>query len=173
MKFKLIFLSLIAYSSHLFSQTNERRDQDEIDSQVWVPFIKAYNHNDYTEFNKLHSDNIRRVGRWGILMGEEYKQRNIKSFKENDSLNIHREIEIWFDMRVAKGNYGYEVGYYKITTSKPGSSENEFHYGVFHVVLEKNRGVWEIVQDWDDSKIGDRELSNTDFMKATGRVYSE
>lgn len=57
-KFLLVTLSLL-YCGLSFSQTDNL--QQEINEQVWKPFIKAFNNNDNEAFKAVHSKEVIRV----------------------------------------------------------------------------------------------------------------
>ncbi len=148
----------------VLAQTSDSNLQNEIDDQVWYPFIKAFNSNDYLTFNALHTKEVKRVTKWGVLVGDEYYERNKSSFTRNDSLDVQRKIEFWFEMRSTKVNYSYEVGYYKITTLRKNTEIPEYYFGLFHaVIIKDSKDIWKIDQDWDTDSVGNSKLTMEDY----------
>lgn len=137
-----LFIYLVSFS--LFAQTA----QQEIDEQIWVPFTKAWESNNAEDFNAIHSDDVRRISRGKLMVGEEYKARNREQMKGQMS---NRTIEFTFETRAANGIYAYEVGYFRITQKTEGKPD--YFIGRFHVALRKIDGVWKITQDWDTGEI--------------------
>jgi ketosteroid isomerase-like protein len=138
----ILFIYLVSFS--LFAQTA----QQEIDEQIWKPFTSAWEANDATSFNAIHSDDVRRINRGKLMVGKEYKNRNREQMQGQVS---NRTIEFTFDTRSANGIYAYEVGYFRISQKTEGKPN--YFIGRFHVALKKIDGVWKITQDWDTGEI--------------------
>lgn len=133
----------------------------EIDTQVWEAFKKAYAEQDGKLFNSIHSDNVIRITSRGILRGSEYKERNTANFARTDRPKVL--IDFVFESRIHESDIAYEVGYYKVTYfEKEGESHS---YGRFHVVLKKIEGTWKITQDWDAPSINGVRVTEADFEK--------
>lgn len=146
--------------------------QQEIDAQVWWPFIETYNALDGKGFNALHTQDVMRAGPWGIRMGEEYFAGNVANYQDAKKAGIQRNIAFRFEHRVARENVAYEVGYYKVI-SKQNGVEHTF-YGRFDVVLRKVEGTWRIAQDWDVDAINGRKFTEEDFVgDGTGKIYKK
>ena len=122
--------------------------QDEIDEQIWRPFTRAWEANDGEAFNAIHSEDVWRINPGRLLVGDEYKRRNLERMQGQESQSI---IEFTFDTRTANGDNAYEVGYYRITRSS--GSEPAYYVGRFHVAMRKINGTWKITQDWDTGEI--------------------
>lgn len=138
-------------------------DQEQINQQVWYPFMASYNDLDDKAFMKIHDENVIRVvrDRQEMMLGSEYAQAmelNANWHKEN---GVTRQIEFSFTERIAKEDTAYEVGYYKVTNSRDG--EKRTFYGVFNVILKKKNGVWKILVDSDTSEKGT--INEADFLK--------
>ena len=140
----------------------------EIDQQVWQPFIKAYATQDGKLFNSIHDDNVLRASPGGILLGKEYKDRNLKSFARGKKMGISMIFEFKFINRQAKGNVAYEVVlYYGKLKTKNGTRK---WFGEFHVVLKKINGRWQIVQDRDTNLISGKRIDEAYYQKTKGEV---
>ena len=129
--------------------------QDEIDKDVWIPFTRAWESNDGEAYNSVHSDDVWRINPGRLLVGDEYKSRNLDRMKKQESKRI---IELSFETRTTNGHSAYEVGYYRIT-DRSGPMP-KYHVGRFHVALRKQDGKWKITQDWDTDTINDIEITS-------------
>lgn len=143
------FLLIFIISTFSYGQATS-----EIDQQIWIPFTKAWEANDAEAYNAIHSDNVWRINPGRLLIGDEYKQRNSDRMKGQKSNSI---IEFSFETRTSNGNNAYEVGYYRITRERDGSSQS--FVGRFHVALKKIDGIWKIIQDWDTDEINGVKLT--------------
>ena len=143
----ITLMTLFLLSSNLKAQSI----QEEINEQVWKPFIEAYRTNDADMFNALHSEDLLRVSGHGIQGGESYRNQNERIFASMQAKNKSMQIDFTFDQRMCIDDVAYEVGVFKITMEGP-NGPREF-YGQFHVVLRKIDGKWKIIQDWDGSQV--------------------
>ena len=116
-------------------QTMQAKFNQEIDSQVWKPFKLAFDSYDAETMNSLHTDDVLRATKWGIRIGDEYKQRTSDSYQRGRDANRQRSINFWLEQRVANEKMAYEIGYYNISQMRDGKQEN--HIAQFHVVLRK------------------------------------
>ena len=153
-------------SSLIFSQEHEIKEKIEkqVNTQLWKPFKKSFENRDAIKYNDLHTDDVIRVNKWGIKVGEDFKKSNLVRYNKKD--NIVRTIDLWFEHRLYNDNCGYEVGYYRIKSKSEEGNIKE-HYARFHVVLKKVNGKWKIAQDWDTTNINDVPITNKDFQKGT------
>ena len=135
----------------------------EIDTQVWYPFIKAYNSFDAEAYNKIHTADVLRGSPWGLSEGETYRQRNLERFAKSKEAGVSRKISFTFEHRVHQKNIAYEVGYYRVLSQSNGESRTA--YGQFHVVLRKENGSWKIAQDWDANTLNGNKIEEADFLK--------
>ncbi len=134
----------------------------QVDEQIWEPFKQSYASGDYETFNSLHTDEVMRISPRGIRIGEEYRESNERSFQKPN--RTPRTIDFRFEHRIYAGTMGYEVGYYKMVTKKPGQ-DPEHHYARFSVVLHKVDGTWKIAQDWDIDTINGVDVTEDDFNR--------
>lgn len=160
----LLLVTLVC-SSSIFAQNNSSDSiiQRDIDQQLWIPFKTSYESRDWQTFNDLHTDDIMRVSKWGIKIGQEYKSSNKKHFQKKD--NRKRTIDFRFEHRIHSDSISYEVGYYRIKYEEPGK-EPRIHYARFHVGLIKINDSWKIFKDWDTSEINGIKVTKEDFEKA-------
>ena len=141
---KTISLLLFILSLSCFAQNVQK----EIDQQVWIPFTQAWEANDGTAYNAVHTEDVWRINPGRLLVGDEYKKRNAERMSGQPKESI---IEFSFETRTSNGDNAYEVGYYRITAPRDGG--NQYYVGRFHVALKKVNGVWKITQDWDTGEI--------------------
>lgn len=143
---------------------NHAQDHDSIEDQVnkdiWQHFKRSYEARDWQTFNALHTDDVLRAHDRGIELGQEYKDA-IKSFYEME-VDHKATIDFVMERRTYKEDVGYEVGFYRVTYSKPGE-EDRMSYGRFHVVMNKIEGQWKIAQDWDSNSFNGRPIGAEDF----------
>jgi len=154
----LLSISISAFGQNL---------QKEIEDQIWTPFTKAWESNNSQAYNDLHTDDVWRITPQGLVVGDEYKNRNEERMSNNK--NQSRKIEFWFEHRLANGNNAYQVGYYRITDTS--TTETQYYYGRFHVGLKKIDGQWKISQDWDTSNINGGEVTAEEYAKGESKHY--
>jgi hypothetical protein len=135
----------------------------EIDAQVWYPFIRTFGAFDADGFNALHSNNVLRAGPWGMRHGAEYFESNVRDNARNMEAGITRAIALTFEYRVHTADTGYEVGYYRVRSTRDGITRS--FYGQFHVVLKKIDGAWKIAQDWDANIILGVAITEDHFLQ--------
>ncbi|MDP2540056.1 hypothetical protein CSC81_06295 [Tenacibaculum discolor] len=152
----LIFLISITLS---FSQNKEVIEK-EVNEQIWQPFKKSFEARDWNTFNSLHTNDVLRVNKYGIRIGEEYKTSVQTSYQKPTTKK--RQIDFCFNQRTYKESTGYEVGYYRVIYTEK-DKEPRIVYGRFHVVLNKKNGVWLISQDWDTDTINGEPITKEDF----------
>ena len=168
--FKNIFLiGILSISVQSFSQDASAQIHQEINETVWKLFCESYASLDVETYNAVHTNDVIRATPWGIRIGEEFKNHNVKGFKANKEKGTQRTIELWFEHRKSTPQISYEVGYYKVTYQKDGETTN--HYGRFHCVIKKIDGVWKIAQDWDTNNINGHEVTEKDWEKGTPLVF--
>lgn len=130
----------------------------ELDTQIWLPFIESYNNMDADAFNKLHSDDMLRITNNGISSGIDYKRKIIERFNSNKSKGIIKQLEIYFEDRQVSQNKAYEIGYYKLSITRPASKNLDYYYGRFHVLSDKINGQWYIIQDQDMPTVNGKKI---------------
>lgn len=161
---KLIFLfTLLIYGSMAYAQVAAGPDQEQINRQVWYPFVAAYNSLDDEAFMKLHEADVIRVvrDRKEMMVGADYAKAMKMNADWNKENAVTRQIEFSFLERVAKDDTAFEVGYYKVTNVRGG--EKRSFYGIFTVVMKKKNGIWKILLDSDTSNQGT--VKEADFQK--------
>ena len=136
----------------------------EIDEQVWKPFVKSWEAFDAKTFNNLHTNDVLRVNKRGIKIGNQYKDGILAAFGQALERGDNRTIEFRFEERNVGPDIAYEVGYYKITAHGAGPEANDY-YARFHVLMTKIEGKWKIAQDWDSNEINGVKISKADYEK--------
>lgn len=157
---KNFFLSsLLLLSVNAFSQSVT----DDINKDVWFNFMQAYQDLDASLFNQIHTNDVLRIPVDGNMMmiGQEYKDRNLENFNRWNLNKIKQKIEFSFYSRIQKGSWAHETGIYKLT--RYTSSGAESYYGKFNVVLKKEKGFWKIHIDSDTNEGGT--INEEDFQK--------
>lgn len=159
---KIVLIGIVLlYCRFSFSQTGNV--QQEINIQVWKPFISAIGKGDNEALSTVHSKEIVRIIQdENRLMGyNEYFQKIPDSLKSKWS-DWRSEIELRFLQRIASADKAFETGYYKTTSTNTKTGEKRIGYGKFHVLLRKENGRWKILMDADANEKTDEAI----FMSA-------
>jgi ketosteroid isomerase-like protein len=139
--------------------------QQEINEQVWKPFIKSFNEYDTKGFMAVHSKDVIRSSRDSkmVLNWDEYFSQQEKGDLQGNSSGSKRQLELRFNERLASKDQAVEVGVYKTTSIKKDGIAKSF-YGRFHVVLRKENGTWKILVDTDSSE--GNSITEKEFLEA-------
>lgn len=142
---------------------------DQIDRDVWHPFVQSFSSFDEESFIALHTEDVIRVSREGssMLIGSQYAESVRNAFAQGRENGTVRRIEFSFVERLNKDNVAYEVGYYRLTSATGG--QEYVGYGRFHVVLKKVEGIWKIAVDSDTNDGG--AILEEDFMSGAMLQY--
>ena len=161
MKRIAIILSVLVLALNSFAQ----HYQQEINEQVWKPFMKTFGEFNTAGFMAVHSADLVRSPRDSKTVStfEEYKASNEKWDKPGQESKTVRSIELRFLERIASASQGYEVGIYKVTFSRAGEAPQHY-YGKFHVALRKENGTWKILVDSDSGEGGT--INESSFQQA-------
>jgi len=148
------FVFCLCIGATSFSQNGSL--QQQINEQVWKPFVKAFNNDDKEGFRKVHSlDLIRVIQDDNQVLGyDEYFKPVDDSIKANWGKWKHH-IELRFIQRIASNGKAFETGYYKTTSTNIDTRETRVGYGKFHVLLRTENGVWKILMDQDAKEDAD------------------
>ena len=140
--------------------------QQQIDEDVWKPFIESYANFDTDGFMAIHTEDVIRISRDGehIRIGSEYREIQDRNNTRSKEIGATRSISFSFLERIAREEVAFEVGYYKVVSKRPLDESRTF-YGHFHVVLKKVDGKWKLWVDSDTSQ--DHKLTEKDFQKGT------
>ena len=141
--------------------------QDEINRDVWYPFMKSYEKLDAAHFMSLHSRDLMRV---------ELDENNARNYDEyalfyRNFFGRFRKsgeairIRFAFTHRIVEGNQALEKGFYEFTLKSDKADLKT--YGAFTVILRKEQGQWKILVDSDTNK----EMSEALFL--TGKLLPE
>lgn len=147
----LSFIILTFLNKPGYSQADSL--QQQINQQVWKPFIQAFNNLDAKGFMAVHSKEMSRVIQDGnLIYGYDRYSKEMESVNESTKkANQKRTLELRFAQRIAANERAFEVGYYKFSSIQPdGASRNG--YGKFHVLLRRENGIWKILMDADASE---------------------
>lgn len=159
---KIILLYLVFSHSVGFSWSSQT---NEINEQVWRPFIKYYNEHNTTEFLGLHSKDVIRAPRdnKAIWNWDKYLERQNSGDQRDLKENSQRKLELRFNERINNVDRAIDIGIYK-STYIFSDGRKESYYGRFHVVLRKENEVWKILVDTDSSEGGT--IGEKEFMLA-------
>lgn len=143
------YLLLIIFSLLMVTPYAQWKNQ-EINEQIWKPFIQAFAQNDAALFKSLHSKEVIRVQMNDILDYEKYMVNSENMFQELKKKDEHMIIDFRFIRRLSNDTRAYEEGYFKTSSIQNGKERN--FYGRFTVVLIKENGRWKILVDSDTSE---------------------
>jgi ketosteroid isomerase-like protein len=151
MKRTLGITIIIFFASIAFGQENTTTQQ--INEQVWIPFMKSFGSGDDETFRSVHSKDIIRVMQddHEIIGYDKYFKKVPDSIKAKWS-DWKKNIELRFTQRIAGDDKAFEVGYYKSTSINVKTGEKRTGIGHFHVLLRKENGVWKILMDADTAE---------------------
>lgn len=158
---KLTTLLLIGCSIISFGQNA----QQEINDQVWKPFIKTFSDRDTKGFMAVHSKDLVRSSRdsKAVLNWNEYNQQSEKWDQQEKKSGPQRQVELRFTERIAGKDQAIDVGIYKTSYIQSDGNTRSF-FGRFHAVLRKENNVWKILVDTDSSE--KNTISEKDFLAA-------
>ena len=122
----------------------------EINRDIWLPFIESYNELDAEKFMAIHSEDLVRVPRDAkkIFGYEQYKKNNEEYWKRGREEGRTRDIDFAFLERIFSKTMASEIGIFQVINEK-GTVKEETYYGKFHVILLKKEGKWKIRMDSD------------------------
>ena len=150
---KQLILLCLSFLIIQTASSQQSKWQQEIDDQVWKPFIEYFNNYRTREFIGLHDNDMIRVSIdgnriYGIQFYEAMQKRG-------DSASIarkaQRRIEFKFYKRIASETDAFEIGLYK-STNINADGKTQVYYGKFWVLLKKVNGVWKIKLDADSGE---------------------
>ena len=150
---KVLIMAFILFSaSMVFGQDNTTTIQ-EINKQVWIPFIRSFASGDDETFRSVHSKDVIRVMQDDkqIVGYDKYFKKVPDSIKAKWG-DWKKGIELRFTQRIAGDDKAFEVGYYKTTSTNIKTGEQRTGIGRFHVLLRKENGVWKILMDADTAE---------------------
>ena len=149
---RTLVITIIIFSAILVAGQQKKTIQ-EINDQVWIPFIKSFGSGDDETFRSVHSKDIIRVMQDDneIIGYDKYFKKVPDSIKAKWS-EWKKSIELRFTQRIAGDDKAFEVGYYKSTSTNVKTGEQRTGIGRFHVLLRKENGVWKILLDADTAE---------------------
>ncbi len=169
---KRIFFVLILMTGAITVESQENKKYNfskEIDEQLWKSFVNSYNSRDGEKHLQIHTDDVLRITKNGIRIGDEYRDRIVKNYRLKNQPK--REIEFKHEHRIHAPNIAYEVGYFKVTSWRESGIQE--YYGRFSVVLKKEGGIWKIAQDWDIDEINGVPITKEDYDKLDSKIISK
>lgn len=148
----------------LINPVSAQSDQDNINRQVWFPFMKAYEQLDASLFMSLHSKDIMRVelDTEKIFSYDAYENKYKTIFSEAKKNGDSLQIRFSFTNRISDGTRALEKGFYEFTLH--GTKGIYKGYGIFTVILSKKDGQWKLIVDSDSNK----DISEAVFL--TGKI---
>src|SRR5882672_7569435 len=108
---KRVLFILLVTQFHLAAAQD---GQNEINEQVWKPFMQAFNNSDTESFMAVHSKDAVRSPRdsqviWNF---EEYKTQQGQSDKRSKERGGKKNLELHFTERITNKDLAFDVGVY-------------------------------------------------------------
>ncbi len=130
--------------------------QQEINKQVWIPFLEASNQFDGPRFMSVQSKEVVQAslesGR--VLTYTDYSNSILPNFERiQREGKVKRTTEMRFTARIANDQMAHERGYFKSTVLR-ANGETRISYSEFYMTLRKENGVWKILVDADSNLQG-------------------
>lgn len=127
----------------------------EINRDIWAPFMEAYATYDADKYIALHTaDFIRAQGdEQSTSSLAEYRTRISASFQRGQERGGQTRLDFRFFERFSNGKTASERGIYQYTYILK-NGEALTGYGRFHMFLRKENGHWKIAVDYDSSDGG-------------------
>ncbi|GLZ34175.1 hypothetical protein Lesp02_63620 [Lentzea sp. NBRC 105346] len=124
--------------------------QQELNDQIWHPFINAYSACDAEKFLALYSRDLIRAGGPAkqIIGYDQYAKEIEEWFGGVRERGSSIAIDFRFHERLIGDKIASERGVFKIDAKK-ATGESKTFYGRFHVFARKQDGRWLIVADHD------------------------
>ncbi|MFM9950221.1 MAG: DUF4440 domain-containing protein, partial [Saprospiraceae bacterium] len=154
-----VFLLLVTSWGALQAQTAK----EQINAQVWKPFIRHFSEGNTDAFMALHSKEVIRFGLEGKPAGmdwETYRAGQLRGDERDRQEKRKRTIDLRFEYRASVDSFAYETGYYRTSYEQEGEPRQDY-FGKFNVILKKEQGQWKILLDSDHGGV-----SEADFWKA-------
>ncbi len=156
----LAILTLVASGQLSEAQTGDI--QRQINDQVWKTFIQSYDNDDDAGFRSVHSKDIVRVSQdENILFGYDQYFRTVPDSIKAKRPKRKKSIALRFVQRIAGNDKAFEVGYYRTINTNLSTGKTFVSFGKFHVLLQKESGVWKILMDADASDGVDEKIFQT------------
>ncbi|NNK28738.1 MAG: nuclear transport factor 2 family protein [Flavobacteriaceae bacterium] len=157
-------LALVMTFSALKVYSQEKTDLEQINSQLWENFTKAFETLDHELFASLHVEDFIRVS--GDSKKIKNKTEYIAGYKANwQDKRLTQTISFRFLERISNGSIASERGIYNVKIF-PGKENEMNYYGKFHVILGKENGKWMILVDYDSSE--NNSINKESFHNAFG-----
>lgn len=153
-----VFFLVAACCPALHAQTARQ----EINEQVWKPFIQHFSTGNTEAFMALHSKDVIRFGLEGkpsALDWETYRAGQQRGDERDRLEKRRRTIDLRFEYRSAVDSFAYETGYYRTSYEPQGYARQDF-FGKFNVILKKEQGQWKILLDSDHGGVTEADFWN-------------
>jgi ketosteroid isomerase-like protein len=149
MKFTIKLIVIIATLS-MASVNKASPVTDEIDQQIWKPFIESWQTMDADKNIALHSSDIVRVmtRMKKIETGTDYFNQLKRMMGMMKEKGVTSKLDLRFSSRIQSADFAMEKGIYRATMNHPERGKT-VNYAEFNVLLIKVNGSWKISFDQD------------------------
>ncbi len=161
-----VTIALFALSARVGAQATHGDVAREIDTQVWIPLLRASNHFDAKGFLAVQSRDLVRVSvDTSEIYGMDRYARELDSgFERARERGIKRRSEVRFLTRTHSGVHARDTGIFRSEVILPGG-EVRVRYTAFEMILRKEAGVWKLLVDRDTAQNG--AITEEDYLKGT------
>ncbi len=140
-------IAILGLTFAYLSVANATSTTDEIDQQIWKPFIETWKTMNADKHTKLYHPDFTRVSESmnKVIPAEEY----LNSIKRMmGKKGVSSTITFKFRSRIQSDDQAWESGVYKAVMLHPEKGE-KVQYADFNVLLQKVDGIWKIKLDHD------------------------
>ncbi|TAI48909.1 YybH family protein [Flagellimonas allohymeniacidonis] len=171
---QLFTFTLVLFCSISFGQRQKTEVPEAlleaIKTDVWTPFMEAYDELDPQKLKSFHSDDIIRISinQNDIRSGQTYLESFggfLVGVKERGA-KVRIAFAILSTAIDSSGEMAYQTGYYRFSSKRAGESDFVHRgYGYFNVGLKKVDGQWKIWLDSDKrADITDEDFANHELV---------
>jgi hypothetical protein len=144
------FLLLVGLPGAAVAQgSGAARWLEEINRDIWVPFLDGVARNVDTLYLDVHSRDYVRIQEQGrlILSYDTYVDDTRTMMQQYHASGTRITMQVRFQERITNGQFASERGISRIVFATPNSEPRVF-YGRFHAVSRREGGRWKILSDF-------------------------
>ena len=143
-------IAVLGIALSYLSVANATPTTDEIDQQIWKPFIDTWKTMNAAKHTKLYHPDFTRVSERmnKVIPGERYFNSIKRMMGMMGKKGVSSTITFKFRSRIQSDDQAWESGVYKAVMLHPDKGE-KVQYADFNVLLQKVDGIWKIKLDHD------------------------
>jgi ketosteroid isomerase-like protein len=151
---KKTFIFLFFLFSTLSNAQTTTKYLEEINRDIWLPFIEAYSTFNSAKYKSLQTEDFIRVAanNKNLPTPKDYFDGVEEWFGDMKKQGRKLTIAFRFTERIANDKVASERGVFELKAVDTSGKELWKDYGKFHVFMRKLNGVWKIVVDYDSNE---------------------